>query len=126
MKNMTPISAADSARLSHRRLFRITTIREETKLTANAVKPAIAAVQEIYQHNFFPEMKASWKDYPEHIGHKDWPGCVRCHDDKHTSGDGQRTIGFRDCNTCHQEGLYYLDAKMLPPGSSKKNLELVP
>ncbi len=38
----------------------------------------------------------------------------------------KRTDRTRDCNTCHQEGLYYLEAKMLPPGSSKKNLDLIP
>jgi len=65
------------------------------------IKPAVEAVQQIYLNNFFPEMKASWKDYPEHIGHKDWPGCARCHDDQHKSSAGQRTIGFRDCNSCH-------------------------
>jgi len=62
---------------------------------------SIAAVQAIYRRNFFPKMKASWKDYPEHIGHKDWPGCVRCHDDRHVSADGQQVIGFQDCNQCH-------------------------
>lgn len=65
------------------------------------VPAATAAVQAIYERNFFPEMKAHWRAYPEHIGHKDWPGCVRCHDDKHQSTDGQRVIGFQDCNQCH-------------------------
>lgn len=64
-------------------------------------QPAIQALHEIYRHNFFPLMKASWRDYPENIGHKDWPGCVRCHDDKHASADGQRVIGFKNCNSCH-------------------------
>src|SRR6185369_13995299 len=47
------------------------------------VKQAIAAVQEIYRQNFFPEMKADWRTHPNNIGHKDWPGCFRCHDGKH-------------------------------------------
>lgn len=55
----------------------------------------------IYERTFFPEMKANWRAYPEHIGHKDWPGCVRCHDDKHASTDGSRVIGFKDCSQCH-------------------------
>jgi hypothetical protein len=46
-------------------------------------------------------MNANWRAYPEHIGHKDWPGCVRCHDDKHQSADGKRVIGFKDCRQCH-------------------------
>ena len=44
------------------------------------IRPVIGAVQQIYKDNFFPEMKASWKVYPDNIGHKDWPGCFRCHD----------------------------------------------
>jgi nitrate/TMAO reductase-like tetraheme cytochrome c subunit len=65
------------------------------------VQSAIAAAQQIYRDNFFPEMKASWKDYPENIGHKVWPGCTRCHDDQHVSEDGARVIGFADCESCH-------------------------
>jgi hypothetical protein len=38
----------------------------------------------------------------------------------------KRTDRTRDCNTCHQEGTYYLEAEKLPKGSSTKNLELVP
>jgi hypothetical protein len=66
-----------------------------------AIRPAIEAVQRIYADNFFPTMKANWRAYPEHIGHKDWPGCVRCHDDRHVSTDGTRTISFSNCNSCH-------------------------
>ncbi len=66
-----------------------------------AIRPAIETVQQIYTENFFPEMKASWKAYPENIGHKDWPGCARCHDDNHFSSDGQRKISFSNCNNCH-------------------------
>ncbi|HOP97948.1 MAG TPA: NapC/NirT family cytochrome c [Verrucomicrobiota bacterium] len=65
------------------------------------LKKTIAAVQKIYNDNFFPEMKANWRAYPENIGHKDWPGCARCHDDEHTTADGSRRIVFSDCNTCH-------------------------
>lgn len=65
------------------------------------IRPAIATVQQIYRDNFFPEMKASWKVYPENIGHKDWPGCARCHDDEHKTADGKKRIVFSDCNVCH-------------------------
>jgi nitrate/TMAO reductase-like tetraheme cytochrome c subunit len=66
-----------------------------------AIEPAVAAVQEIYRNNFFPHMKASWRSYPDNLGHKDWPGCVRCHDDKHLSADGKKKIQFSDCSACH-------------------------
>lgn len=61
----------------------------------------IAAVQAIYRQNFFPEMKTDWRTHPNNIGHKDWPGCFRCHDGKHKSSDGNRTLGASDCNSCH-------------------------
>ncbi len=62
---------------------------------------AIKAIQLIYQDNFFPEMKADWRVYPDNIGHQDWPGCFRCHDGQHTTADGKRTIKANDCNACH-------------------------
>jgi hypothetical protein len=65
------------------------------------IKPAIDTVQEIYRNNFFPEMNASWDKYPNNIGHKDWPGCFRCHDGKHLTADGKGSIKASDCNTCH-------------------------
>ncbi len=65
------------------------------------VRPVIDAVQQIYTNNFFPEMKASWDKYPNNIGHKDWQGCFRCHDGKHMTADGKRSIKASDCNTCH-------------------------
>ncbi len=47
------------------------------------------------------EMKADWRSYPSDIGHKDWPGCFRCHDDKHRTADGQVAIRASDCTACH-------------------------
>jgi hypothetical protein len=64
-------------------------------------RSVIDAVQQIYSDNFFPEMKANWRAYPNNIGHKDWPGCFRCHDGKHQSADGTRMIKANDCNACH-------------------------
>jgi nitrate/TMAO reductase-like tetraheme cytochrome c subunit len=60
----------------------------------------IAAVQEIYRKTIFPERKADWRVYPNNIGHKDWPGCFRCHDDKHKTAEGQ-TVRATDCKSCH-------------------------
>jgi hypothetical protein len=63
------------------------------------VNEAIAAVQKIYNENFFPVMKSSWKSYPNNIGHHEWPGCFRCHDGEHVSATGQKISN--DCNSCH-------------------------
>jgi nitrate/TMAO reductase-like tetraheme cytochrome c subunit len=65
------------------------------------IQAVISVVQTIYTNNFFPEMKASWDKYPNNIGHKEWPGCFRCHDGQHMTTDGKRSIKASDCNTCH-------------------------
>jgi hypothetical protein len=67
----------------------------EAELTAT-----IAEVQRLYSLTIFPDRKADWTVYPDHIGHKDWPGCFRCHDNEHRSDDG-RTVSGSDCNSCH-------------------------
>jgi hypothetical protein len=61
---------------------------------------AIAAVQNIYSRNVFPEMKITWGTYLNDLGHTDTPGCFRCHDGNHTSAGG-KTIP-NDCDTCHE------------------------
>jgi nitrate/TMAO reductase-like tetraheme cytochrome c subunit len=53
----------------------------------------------IYQHNVFPEMKVTWGTYPNNLGHTDFNGCFRCHDDQHAAKDG-KTI-TQDCSACH-------------------------
>jgi hypothetical protein len=63
------------------------------------VERAVRAVQEIYRRNVFPEMNVRFGTYANNIGHVDFPGCFRCHDDNHQSKDG-RKIG-QDCDTCH-------------------------
>ena len=79
----------------------IATILSERYPNDQRIRPVITAVQQIYTNNFFPEMKASWKVYPDNIGHKDWPGCFRCHDGLHKATDGKRAIKANDCNACH-------------------------
>ncbi len=61
---------------------------------------AIAEVQRVYSESIFKERKADWRIYPTNIGHKDWPGCFRCHDDKHKTDAGE-TIRASDCTSCH-------------------------
>lgn len=74
-------------------------LTEEFPDGGDNVKAAIAQMQRIYGENFFPEMKVSWREYPEHIGHMIAPGCLRCHDGKHVSESGQ--VIKNDCNACH-------------------------
>jgi len=71
------------------------------KYKDDAELPAtIAEVQRIYAVSIFPERKADWRVYPNNIGHKDWPGCFRCHDDKHKTVTGE-TVRASDCTSCH-------------------------
>jgi hypothetical protein len=53
----------------------------------------------IYNRNIFPEMKVDWGRYPVNVGHTDFPGCFRCHDESHVASDGRKIT--QDCSACH-------------------------
>ena len=63
------------------------------------VDSSAKAVRAAFERNVFPEMKITWRTYPNYIGHNDFPGCFRCHDGGHTAA-GDVTIG-QDCGLCH-------------------------
>ena len=63
------------------------------------VAKAVRAVQGIARRNLFPEMHVGFGTYPNELGHTDADGCFRCHDESHTTADGQ-TIS-QDCEICH-------------------------
>jgi hypothetical protein len=63
------------------------------------ISKAIKGIQEAYKKNIFPEMKVKWNAYPNHIGHMEFNGCFRCHNDRHSTEEG-RLIPL-DCNLCH-------------------------
>jgi len=63
------------------------------------IQDAIYALQEAYQNSVYPEQKTDWNSHPNNIGHKDSPGCFRCHDGKHLNQD-QEAIRL-ECNLCH-------------------------
>jgi hypothetical protein len=63
----------------------------------HAAGQALAA---IYQRNVFTDLKVSWGTYPNNLGHTDYPGCFRCHDEGHATPD-KKTI-TQDCSACHQ------------------------
>jgi len=64
------------------------------------VDQAAHRAAEVFGRSFFPEMKTDWKTHPNNIGHEDFPGCWRCHDDEMSTADGRHTIP-QDCETCH-------------------------
>lgn len=82
-------------------LQNIATILNDRYRDDARIKPVIDVVQQIYRDNFFPEMRATWATYPDHIGHMIWSGCFRCHDDRHATADGTQKIKANDCNACH-------------------------
>jgi hypothetical protein len=67
---------------------------------ADLIDQAIKGAIKGYRQNIFPYMKASWDAYPDHIGHLEYNGCFRCHNDTHKSSTG-KTIS-KDCNLCHK------------------------
>ena len=63
------------------------------------VERAIAATQDVWARNVFPAMRVTWGTYPNDLGHNDFPGCFRCHDDEHKTKDG--SVIRQDCEICH-------------------------
>ena len=68
---------------------------------ANSAKvdAAVASLQEDYKNSTYPEQKSDWATHPNNVGHKDFPGCFRCHDGKHLN-DQQEAVRL-ECNLCH-------------------------
>jgi nitrate/TMAO reductase-like tetraheme cytochrome c subunit len=65
----------------------------------DSVLAAIAAIQDIYRQTVYIEQKSDWTSHPNNVGHKDFPGCFRCHDGKHLDSE-QQAIRL-ECNLCH-------------------------
>lgn len=83
-----------------------------------SIETSVQALINLYKVNFFPEMKASWKSYPDNIGHLISPGCFRCHDNKHKTAQGK--VLSNQCTLCHtiiEQGV---------PGSTEKNADGLP
>jgi nitrate/TMAO reductase-like tetraheme cytochrome c subunit len=70
-----------------------------------AIEAATRMLQDLYPRVSSPEMEASYKDYPNWLGHSDNLGCFRCHDGKHVKldQDGRPTSTTvpSQCSTCH-------------------------
>ena len=67
---------------------------------SEAVAQAGQALGDAYTWNNFPQMKVVWNTYPNHLGHKQSPGCFRCHDNKHKTDTGEKVS--KKCATCHE------------------------
>lgn len=63
------------------------------------IDQSIVGLKKHFNLNMFPEMKANWDAYPDHIGHMEFNGCFRCHNDMHQADNGK--VISKDCNLCH-------------------------
>jgi nitrate/TMAO reductase-like tetraheme cytochrome c subunit len=69
------------------------------KENQDKIDTAIANLQQAYQNSVYPEQNSNWETHPNNIGHKDSPGCFRCHDGKHINAEGEAIR--LECNLCH-------------------------
>ncbi len=63
------------------------------------IEKAITGILAEFSLNVFPYMRASSKQYLNHIGHIESDGCFRCHSDRHKNETGK--VISKDCNMCH-------------------------
>lgn len=61
---------------------------------------ATKTVQGIYRRNIFPEMKSTWENYPDNLGHMHSEGCTRCHN-KYVVDEEEGESVPNGCNDCH-------------------------
>lgn len=101
LKTVYPSQSAASAGIATRlSTFYERQFGEQAKTRRTDVARAIAATRELYRRNVFPTMKVTWGTYPNNIGHVDFPGCFRCHDDAKKTSDGR--VIKQDCDLCHK------------------------
>jgi mono/diheme cytochrome c family protein len=63
------------------------------------IEQAIQVLQQAYAASVYPEQNSDWTTHPNNVGHKDSPGCFRCHDGKHLDQE-DKAIRL-ECNLCH-------------------------
>jgi hypothetical protein len=66
---------------------------------ADEIAAAATTLGDIYSVNIFPQMNVWWDTYPNHIGHDQSDGCLRCHKRRMRTADRQQVSN--DCDTCH-------------------------
>ena len=65
----------------------------------DAIDAAATTLGDIFSVNVFPGMNVWWDTYPDHIGHEQSDGCLRCH--KRSMRTADREQISNDCETCH-------------------------
>ncbi len=81
------------------------------------IQQIVATLKDVYETMVFREQKIDWQTHKDNLGHKNDPGCFRCHDGKHLT---QTDEAIRlECNLCHAIPVVGV------PGSLTTNIELV-
>jgi hypothetical protein len=76
------------------------------------VEKTLREVQSIFDETQFPFMGVTWQTHPNNIGHREFPGCFRCHDGRHISRDNEAVR--LECNICHSIPQVADTGKTLP------------
>lgn len=76
------------------------------------VQQAVQELRILYEQQQFPFMQVYWDTYPDHVGHKYFPGCMRCHDGEHLNDQGEAIRA--ECNLCHSLPQAAEESQMLP------------
>ncbi len=63
------------------------------------IDSAVTVLQGIYSRNIHHRMNISWGAYPTLLGHREAPGCFRCHTRSMRDADGRWIPD--DCTLCH-------------------------
>ncbi len=66
---------------------------------ADQVAQTVQVLEELWTANNYVEQELNWQTHPDNIGHRDWPGCFRCHDGQHFNAEGEAVR--LECNLCH-------------------------
>jgi len=81
------------------------------------VDNAVASAVAIFDRSVFPDMRVNWKTYASNIGHRNWPGCFRCHDGRHVNRKGKvLSMGCTECHTMPERGPLMPLGGISPPG----------
>lgn len=79
---------------------------------ADDIDQSIAQFKAIFDESHYNFMNVYWDTYPNDVGHKDAPGCFRCHDGKHVNEDGEAIRAT--CSLCHGVPLVARGDEPLP------------
>lgn len=61
----------------------------------------------------FEDESVSWRSFPDNKGHKDFPGCFRCHSGKHANAAGE--VIRLQCGLCHSIPTVVLEGQEPQP-----------